>query len=889
MVSSRLLPALSFSLLVIAACSCGVVGPAGAVIIGVGAASGGGGGGGGGAIAPPSALKVSLGPLNPSSASIMYNAVNTVVLQLELEANKVDVDVSQIIVSARGSVDDATDISAVRLYADNDWSGTVSVGDVQVGGDQVFDADDGSATFTFASAVTITTGNSRMYIVEVDLAGTADHGESFRLGVASRNDITAIETVSLDSVSPSGLPLWGSTFTIQGVAQLEVAEGTNSPASGGVYDGTPNVTMLQLRVTAGSAEPVNLSSVTFTASGTMNDSTDITGVSLYRDANGDGAIGGLDTLIDSTKPFSGDNGTVTFDLTGKTLGAGSTEYWLVIYSLTTPLTTNDTFQVRLAAAGDISGTGAVTFVAANIVGAPVNGPVMHVQGIGSITDVGSATPPSASNVPFVGEWPILHLRISTGPNEPVDVTSITIHHGAATANPASDVTQARLYHDVNANGCYDCWADTFLASGTYSANSVTFNSFTLVCTASADTHALVQYVMAGEELGASGRTHQVTLDPTADMTARGHDTLQPITITGIPVVTGPTMTVMRDTWVAVAATTLAARYCHTAVTDGSRVYIWGGQSSAVSYFGDGSIYDPLSNNWSSMTTTGAPSARTQHVSVWAGDKLFVWGGYDGSTYLGDGALYDPADNSWTPISSNNAPASRMDAVAVWTGSRVVVWGGYAGGYLQTGASYDPSTDTWVSTSTGSGCPDGRRSTAADWSGTYMMVWGGYALTYFNDGGRFNPSGNSWSSLPTSGAPTERRLHTCRWCADRLVVWGGYDGATYLSTGAYYLGAGWTDIDLGAPAGRCDHTAIWDGKYMTVWGGQTGSGASDVTQTGSRFDPSGPSWSVTTTTGAPAARRLHTGVWTGAGMIIWGGGTSTSFTPPAINNGGRYLP
>jgi len=171
----------------------------------------------------------------------------------------------------------------------------------------------------------------------------------------------------------------------------------------------------------------------------------------------------------------------------------------------------------------------------------------------------------------------------------------------------------------------------------------------------------------------------------------------------------------------------------------------------------------------------------------------------------------------------------------------------------------------------------------------MMLWGGYDPTYRNDGGRLSPTSNSWSSIPTSGAPTARRWHTGKWCDDRFVIWGGYDGAAYLNTGAYYMGTSWTDINTGAPTGRCDHTAAWDGKYMTVWGGQIGPGAADVTQTGSRFDPSDSSWGATSTTSAPSARRLHIGVWTGAGMIIWGGGTSTATFPPALADGARYLP
>jgi hypothetical protein len=41
-------------------------------------------------------------------------------------------------------------------------------------------------------------------------------------------------------------------------------------------------------------------------------------------------------------------------------------------------------------------------------------------------------------------------------------------------------------------------------------------------------------------------------------------------------------------------------------------------------------------------------------------------------------------------------------------------------------------------------------------------------------------------------------------------------------------------------------------------------------TGGQYDPVGDSWTATTTTEAPSARELHTAVWTGSHMIVWGG-------------------
>jgi len=41
-------------------------------------------------------------------------------------------------------------------------------------------------------------------------------------------------------------------------------------------------------------------------------------------------------------------------------------------------------------------------------------------------------------------------------------------------------------------------------------------------------------------------------------------------------------------------------------------------------------------------------------------------------------------------------------------------------------------------------------------------------------------------------------------------------------------------------------------------------------TGGRYDPGTDSWTATNTTNAPSARALHTAIWTGSEMIVWGG-------------------
>ena len=41
-------------------------------------------------------------------------------------------------------------------------------------------------------------------------------------------------------------------------------------------------------------------------------------------------------------------------------------------------------------------------------------------------------------------------------------------------------------------------------------------------------------------------------------------------------------------------------------------------------------------------------------------------------------------------------------------------------------------------------------------------------------------------------------------------------------------------------------------------------------TGGRYNPNTDTWTPTSTTGAPTARDLHSAVWTGTTMIVWGG-------------------
>jgi hypothetical protein len=103
-----------------------------------------------------------------------------------------------------------------------------------------------------------------------------------------------------------------------------------------------------------------------------------------------------------------------------------------------------------------------------------------------------------------------------------------------------------------------------------------------------------------------------------------------------------------------------------------------------------------------------------------------------------------------------------------------------------------------------------------------------------------------------------------------------DGATGCTDDTWTT----TNANSTPPSARRLHTAVWTGSEMIVWGGEIND-----SNTGGKYTPSTDSWTPTSLYNAPASRENHTAVWTGIEMIVWGGISSSG----ALNTGGRYSP
>jgi hypothetical protein len=130
---------------------------------------------------------------------------------------------------------------------------------------------------------------------------------------------------------------WFQQFPISGATQspLTSSLGAASPGDGAVGPSAAEVPMLQVRLGAGSSN-VTLQSISVHAQGTANDATDVRSVTLWRDADSDGALSGLDSRVGVPTVFSSDDGRADFSGLNEQILASTEQDYLVTASLSAP-------------------------------------------------------------------------------------------------------------------------------------------------------------------------------------------------------------------------------------------------------------------------------------------------------------------------------------------------------------------------------------------------------------------------------------------------------------------------------------------------------------------------------------------------------------------------
>ena len=195
------------------------------------------------------------------------------------------------------------------------------------------------------------------------------------------------------------------------------------------------------------------------------------------------------------------------------------------------------------------------------------------------------------------------------------------------------------------------------------------------------------------------------------------------------------------TWAPIsAANPPAPRHLHTAVWTGSEMIVTGGNIPTGSLT-DCFILNPAgAGTWTAVAPP--PTARQSHSAVWTGDKMLVWSGaiFPQTVPVASGAIYTRLSNTWTVMSATGAPTARFQHGALWTGREMIVWGGTSSAgtsftYEGTSGRYDPVNATWAAMGT-FGAPAARELPNMEWTGTELIVWGGSNGSPLNVGGRF---------------------------------------------------------------------------------------------------------------------------------------------------------
>jgi len=279
-----------------------------------------------------------------------------------------------------------------------------------------------------------------------------------------------------------------------------------------------------------------------------------------------------------------------------------------------------------------------------------------------------------------------------------------------------------------------------------------------------------------------------------------------------------------DTWRTVPTTGApSGRFNTIIVWTGTEVLVWGGRANGG--LASGGAFNPNTMTWRTMSNANGPTAAAEPEGVWTGSELVVWGD---DTVIG--ARYDPTTDRWTRMNTSGAPSPRDGFTMTAISGEVFVWSGRSCGggqcpYPANGARYDLTNNRWTPVST-SGAPTGAAFGTGVFDGADVLVFGGRTCGTVSPGCdiaeamRYNPSHDSWTALPSAGQPSRRHSHTGVWTGDRMIIWGG---ATSHDTGAIYDPASnsWTAMSQqGAPAGRYLHSGVWTDHGLFIWGGST---------------------------------------------------------------------
>lgn len=176
------------------------------------------------------------------------------------------------------------------------------------------------------------------------------------------------------------------------------------------------------------------------------------------------------------------------------------------------------------------------------------------------------------------------------------------------------------------------------------------------------------------------------------------------------------------------------------------------------------------------------------------------------------------------------------------------------------------------------------------TGDAVLVWGGADGDFrFADGARYDTKHERWSPIPPAPL-SPRAFHSAVWTGEEMIVWGGsepvYDAFAaaqggrpptvsferVLADGAAYnpRTRQWKPIAPSPTGGRILHTTVWTGEEMIVWGGMTTEpGVAEPHADGIAYRPASDTWRAVPPSPLGPRTQSHA-AWTGKEYVVVGG-------------------
>ncbi|XP_069493505.1 kelch domain-containing protein 2 isoform X2 [Ambystoma mexicanum] len=256
----------------------------------------------------------------------------------------------------------------------------------------------------------------------------------------------------------------------------------------------------------------------------------------------------------------------------------------------------------------------------------------------------------------------------------------------------------------------------------------------------------------------------------------------------------------------------AERSGHVAVTDGRRMFVWGGYKNApVTGLYDCYlprdeiwIYSMENDSWDKKSTRGeAPPSMSGSCAVCVNKTMYLFGGHYARGSTNEFYMLDLSNDcmlKWHRIECKGVPPSEKDKLGVWAyENRLIFFGGY--GYFQEDAVgnfefdetsfgnsgpprgwnnhvhvLDLDTFTWQRPITTGKLPSPRAAHACAAVGNRGYVFGGrYQDSRLNDLYYLNFETWEWNEVKTQGlCPVGRSWHSLtRISSDCLFLFGGF--------------------------------------------------------------------------------------------------------------------